>query len=70
MAGTTHKHMFNCSIADLNTAEVTKGGEVGALVLFQWVEAMEALLVTIHIDQELVKLIQTVGAICKEQEAW
>lgn len=68
MAGITHKHMPNCSIVDFVTAKVVKGREVGALVLVQWGEAIETLLVAVHPDQELVKLIQASGAICRGKD--
>ena len=61
MASITHKDMDNCSIVDLNAAEMANGGEMGAMVSFQWITTNEALLVTVHIDQELIKLIQTTG---------
>ena len=61
MASITHKDMDNCSIVDLNAAEMANGGEMGTLVSFQWITTNEALLVTVHIDQELIKLIQTAG---------
>ena len=68
MAGIADKHMFSCGVDNLNSAEVVKGREVRALVFFQWAEAMEALPVAIHIDQELVKLIQVAGSTCRESK--
>lgn len=68
MAGTTHKHMPNCSIVDYITAKVAKDREVGALVLVQWAETVETLLVAVQTDQELVKLIQASGAICRGKD--
>ena len=68
MADITHKHMPNCSIVHFITAKVAKGREVGALVLVQWGEAIETLLVAVHPDQELVKLIQASRAICRGKD--
>ena len=68
MAGIADKHMLSCDVDNLNAVEVVKGREVRALVFSQWAEAMEALLVAIHIDQELVKLIQVAGSTCRESK--